>query len=556
MTRISQADSPLAALSAAEQQALADIARHRVHNSISRRAALGISGAVGVAALAGRNAAAADTTTGENEIFASDYGSDGAAIQSAINESGAAEWLTVIIDPLDRGVYTVTPDQAPITLPSRTTLVVREGVRLADGAGQVNVFQNRHLTDDTSDDVHIHVRGEGGYIDGNKAGQTLASGDKGTGLGVGAFQNCISLIGVQHCSVENVTLRQPQMHGISFMGAEGVTVRGCTFEGDHFAGVHSHYRMTDGRLNKWIRIRDNDVFGGGHNAGQSAGIYAVGTIDLIVSGNTIDTRDNGGILVGQRAGQVNPRLTVTENILVDCLASAAYEPKGKNASLRIETKDAAIKQFTVTDNHVNSLGAPDNNQVGIVVVAPHVARSVTISQNTARSQYHGMVIQGGAGRVLRGFNVTENNCRSRVNPDGDGLRIVDASHGRIAGNIFVGNQNAGLVLTGENSDTAHVRVESNICNKNGQADAAPDPYGIHLEDCQHASLFLNTASEERGLDKTQTHGIYATKDCWYPLVMMNELRKNETAGMDLSRARGPATNPVTQDTEENWNYII
>lgn len=485
-------------------------------------------------------------------FYTSTRGSDGAAIQSALDDAAAVGGpARVVVDPIDSAPYLVD-GAAPLLVSSQTEVVLREVVELAGGV-QENVFQNVHHFDDSTDDTDIIFRSEGGYIDGNKSNNSIRATDS-TGYGIGSKQNGVSLGGVQRVRIDGLDSRDNIIHGVSFTGADHVRVSDGYTSGNRYAGINSHYRMTDDRLNTHVIIADNTVMNGGQNGGESAGIYVSGHLYHTVEGNHVEGRDNHGISVASRTTGWNGWTKVVDNTVIDVAATTTYYPQRGGIMLPTGTGAGVpgLKQVTVEGNTVDTTGAANNNQHGIAVLCRgNLIERLNIENNTVNSQNSAIYVKGNANRNIEALTVHDNNVTTAVDADARGIELVDVGVGTVTDNVASYCQASGIALRGvDSAGVSTIGVTGNMCYANGQNGAATDTYGLYSQDGANCSV---TGNMFRGWsDNVQTHGIYEEAAFGGTLYALNDLRGNVTAAHSLG-GTGTITDPVGGGTAEDWN---
>lgn len=225
-------------------------------------------------------------------IYASHYGTDGAAIASALAETDGTQWDRIVVDPISSAPYTVGV-AAPLEIPSKTVVEIREDVKLADSTPE-NIFQNANFEDDATDDSDIVIAGKGGTLNGNKANQSTNSK---TSHASGFYQCCVSFLGANKTRIQNLHTVDPYMHGVSLGGCSDVAVIGGDYQNSRLSGVHAHFRESDSTINSDVSIQSPRVIGGTEGNAVSAGVYVSGFGDVTVSDPHIRGCTNHGIMV-------------------------------------------------------------------------------------------------------------------------------------------------------------------------------------------------------------------------------------------------------------------
>lgn len=423
----------------------------------------------------------------------------------------------------------ITALSSPLTIPSNTKVLVEEDITLA-GSTQENILQNENLSSSKSgtvnDDTNIHIRGTGGVLDGNRQNNTSQAD--------GGIQNCVCLIGVTDASVENVVAKSGANNGINVSGVDRIRLVGniCT---DNFVnGVQSHFLSSQSRANTQVLMADNIVYDGGANAGQGAGIYAVGVTQHVIRGNHVEDRDNHGILVGGRTVG-DGGIVVANNTVRQCTEVTTYYPQ--NGSILIETLSGGLAEVIVNGNTVDDFSATDNEQHGILVLADgDVISRVGIENNHVYSQKDAIKLDENGNGISDAY-VGNNPHLEPSASDGRGISMVGVDQGTIEANQIRDTGLNHIIV----EDCTDVSVTNNRGHNTGGADC------LFVNNTTRAFVVGNVF---RG--SGSNYGINESNDTSDSVYLLNDVRGNPSGGTTLN-GTGTITDPVGGGTAENWN---
>jgi hypothetical protein len=290
---------------------------------------------------------------------------DTAALQAAITAAAGGRLI------IPAGSYVVN---ASLKIGSNTHIVMTRGtiITLAN-ASNTDVFTNASWSAGNTD---IHI--EGGYLNGNRAGQTSAVGD-------GPGQSLISLVNVTRFTVRNVRGTSPFLHGIDCnvrdIAANSYSDPGCT------DGLIQDCEFTDfgddGITTHWsagIAIVGCKCWGAAASYSGSSNGFEIddGSSDITLT-SCISHNNRSGFMVQGHAGRI-PARRIT---LTGCIAYT-NERAGFIASQTTSAHgDEAARGVTING------GSAYDNYYGVQV---ENYRSVTINGLVIDTATHGFYI--------------------------------------------------------------------------------------------------------------------------------------------------------------------
>jgi len=442
-----------------------------------------------------------DTEQISNEFYCSSFGSDGQAIQDAINAKPSGQWAKIIVDGIDNPPYLVS---SPISIPSKTVIEIQEDVKLADGADD-NIFENENFEDDATDDNDIHIIGKGGIIDGNKANQSQPSKPHGDG-----FYVCgVSILGASRVSVRDIQIKDTFNHGVNLSAVDHGTVKGCVAEDLDNALGHSHFRMTDDTKNTFIEFTDNIAISCGYP------FYVEGTEYSIVSNNLVnDYTGSCAIGVSDGEGLGTKVVEISGNVI--------YYTGDTNGIIDVHTFSTArgtngtedvcvegnILYNTGTKVHGIYLNSTDSTNVEKVSISGNVLRGCNIRTSGDAD--------GGAPKYV---SISGNKLY------GAPIFLHDISKSAVSSNVVYGSKI--LVEPGDAGVTPdEVSIVGNTIEPDGYAD-----YGVQIDGSRGAVISGNS------IVSAGTYGIYVMSGCSDINVNSNSIRASGTGKYDDAGTR-------------------
>lgn len=476
---------------------------------------------------------------GANTEYSSDYGTDGSAIQDAINALSTG-WGRVVIDSIDQSPY-IVDGSAPIRIPSKTVLVIREDIQLADNVSE-NVFENENFEDDGTDDESIFVKFDGGGIDGNRQNNTYDA--SGRTHADGFYQNGICFLGVQGTAISNANIADSTVNALKFGGCENVRVLGGELHNSGGSAIQAHYRETDIKLNTNITFHGLTIRNAGVDIGGGA-IRHSGTRNANVTQCTVIDSNNMAVNITNGDDGVDSVDCSISELTVD--GAGTDETGYESAGVVVDTSPSGnstggegVKNVRI----VNSTISTDENHAIAIKSRENTISNVTVSACDLQSNGHVVLVDreysGSPGisgvEIADGTKITHG---SSPQTDANGVMVIGVSDGRVAA-WFDGCERDGIAFQEDstNSETPSSWNVSDCTHLNGGT------YAVRIGDGNSIDV-RNCRSE--GHNRPVFEGSSAS-NC---VFLFNDWR-GDTDGPSYN-GTGTITDPVNEDMTEDYN---
>lgn len=366
---------------------------------------------------------------GNTHVFASAYGSDGAAIQSALNEHGSNP-STVHID-----VAVSALSAAPLEIPSNTTVVVEEDITLADSTPE-NILQTKDAFTQTATNgtlqSNVQLLGGGGVLDGNKTNQS-SEGD-------GFAQNCVHLF-ADNVRVENLTCVDAKYHNISAAGeSSNLRVSNNMLKRGGISNVQIHYKSSGSNTDFGDLVTDCTLRGNTSIGGGDFGLKFAGVADSKILDNTVIDSNGAAIRAkdGDQPAQAPDSVKIRGNTIEN--------PAGPGVEVYTEATNSvgAITGFSVVDNDIYGVGGygiiyedlsgaiiDGSINDNLIKTAGNNAMNIKLSGYSINSN----VIEDSAGRGINQASGTDNIISDNVVRNTTNAAITSQSGTTVTDNV-------------------------------------------------------------------------------------------------------------------------
>jgi hypothetical protein len=490
---------------------------------------------------------------GNAEYRASAFGSDGVAIQTALNKTAGATWSHVIVDEIDSPPYLVS--NAPLTVPSKTVVEIRESVVLADNQDE-NIFQNVNYENDATDDQNIVFLGRGGRLDGNKANNGTKGGEP---FSPGGYTNALAFAGVNTLRVDGIVAKDTHWHGVNTFACTDVLISNNEFTSPGGGGIHDHFRPTDEAVSSNFRTHQNTVIDG-TTSGAGAAIRVAGFDRHSLNNDTVIDPNEVGITIYN--GDVD---TASEEMIIN----NPHVYGGSSAgSLQIISSSSSsggyIRNVTVNGGTYHDAV----NQSVQVLCRSSPISDVTIANPTINGDRFGVYVRT-TGATINNVNLNGGTVEAAGDTlaDGQGSVYVEADGGdindvSISPDIVRAPAQRGVYVRELSGGIENVNVE--VPNKLFSRE-----FGVGFDGVADGSITNTTLVEDgsgataairlqnvSGISIADNHADSWAKgvriDSGTGTVVINNDLRDVTTALDDS-GTGTITDPINQDKTNDYN---